>query len=152
MEDFALSLLISEKKSGKKNSEKLMKHLKPESVDKIENIQPRQPWMNQPDCLNCHVNFKAPETDTADINQWTKAENQLYHMRSDDVGIRCAGCHGIAHAEYPAIYDKDNIQPLQYQKNPYPIASNKNCKVCHTKDMEEEVHHPNFLNMFRNTK
>jgi hypothetical protein len=31
------------------------------------------------------------------------------------------------------------------------MGSNKNCKVCHTVDMDEEIHHPNMLTMFRNT-
>jgi hypothetical protein len=40
---------------------------------------------------------------------------------------------------------------MQYQKNPYPIGANKNCRVCHTVDMEDEMHHPNSLRMVRNT-
>jgi len=156
LEDHSLALLLKEKASGKKSADKLIKNLSPRSADKIEDITPKSPWVNQPDCLNCHVDFNPPETDTADINQWTKTEKQQYGMRADDVGIRCAACHGAAHAIYPATNifgnDRDNIPPVQYQKNPYPIGANKNCKVCHKTDMEEEVHHPNSLNMFRNVR
>ena len=57
---------------------------------------------------------------------------------------------------YPAtnIYgrDRDNLQPLQYQGNPYPIGANRQCRVCHTVDMEDEIHHPNMLGDFRNTR
>ena len=79
----------------------------------------------------------------------------LFRMRSDDTGIMCAACHGAPHALFPAQNpygaDRDVIAPRQYQRSPYPMGSNKNCKVCHFIDMEEEIHHPNMLTTFRNT-
>jgi len=155
LEDHALSLLIAEEKAGKKSAKRLMKHLVPTRVDSTSHIKPRNPWINEPDCLNCHIDFNQPDTDET-FNQWTKSADQLYRSRSDDAGIMCQACHSSTHAVYPAtnIYgnNRDNIQPLQYQGNPYPIASNKNCKVCHTIDMDEEMHHPNSLAMFRNVR
>lgn len=156
LEDHALSLLVAEKAAGKKGTEPLMKHLSPRAVESLADIAPRQPRINMPDCLNCHVEFDAPETDTHEFNQWTEGADQRYHRRTDDAAILCAACHGAPHAVYPAnnIFgnDRDNIPPMQHQDNPYPIAANKNCKVCHTIDMEDEIHHPNSLNMFRNTR
>jgi cytochrome bd-type quinol oxidase subunit 1 len=156
LEDHGLSLLVGEKNAGKKGVDKLMKHLAPRAVETLDDIEPRTPWLQEPDCLSCHVDFNPPDTDTAEFNQWTKSESQLYRLRTDDAGMMCAACHGIAHAVYPATNifgnDRDNIPPMQYQENPYPIAANKNCKVCHTVDMEDEIHHPNSLNMFRNTR
>ncbi|MDY6791866.1 MAG: cytochrome ubiquinol oxidase subunit I [Thermodesulfobacteriota bacterium] len=155
LEDHALSLLVAEQKAGKKSAKRLMKHLVPTRVDSIGGIKPRNPWINQPDCLNCHIDFNPPETDQT-FNQWTKSKDQLYRSRTGDAGIMCQACHSTTHAVYPAtnIYgnNRDNIQPFQYQGNPYPIASNKNCKVCHTIDMDEELHHPNSLAMFRNVR
>jgi len=155
LEDHALSLLKAEKNAGKANAEKLMKHLVPVKVDTIKDVQPRHPWVNEPDCLNCHVDFNEPEIDET-FNLWSESYEDLYRSRMDDAGIMCQACHGSAHALYPAtnIYgkDRDNIQPMQYQGNPYPIAANKNCKVCHTIDMDEEMHHPNSLGMFRNVQ
>jgi hypothetical protein len=155
LEDHALSLLVAEEKAGKTGAKRLMKHLVPTRVDSTSHIKPRSPWINEPDCLNCHIDFNQPETDET-FNLWTKSADQLYRLRTDDVGIMCQACHGSAHAVYPAtnIYGnkRDNIQPLQYQGNPYPIGSNKNCKVCHTIDMDEEMHHPNSLAMFRNVR
>ena len=120
----------------------------------ISDIKPRNAWVNQPDCLNCHIEFNPPETDET-FNQWTTSADDLYRLRTDDAGIMCQACHGSTHAVYPARNpygeDRDNIPPLQYQKNPYPVGANKNCKVCHTIDMEEEIHHPNMLGEFRNT-
>ena len=74
---------------------------------------------------------------------------------TDESGrLRCAACHGSPHAIYPAENpyngNRDVLQPLQYQGEPYPIGSNSNCKVCHTIDMDEEMHHPNMLREFRN--
>jgi len=39
---------------------------------------------------------------------------------------------------------------MQYQNMPLPMGANRNCKVCHTVDMEDEMHHPNMLREFRN--
>jgi len=156
LEDHAISLLLAEKQAGKTSADRLLKHLKPKAKSTIAEIRPRMPYIHEPDCLNCHVNFQSPETDTSEINLRTTDENHLYSLRSDDAGMMCAACHGAPHALYPAknIFgdDRDNIAPMQYQQNPYPIAANRNCKVCHTVDMEEEVHHPNSLNMFRNVR
>jgi len=155
LEDHALSLLVAEEKAGKKSAKRLMKHLVPTRVDSTSHIKPRSPWINEPDCLNCHIDFNPPETDET-FNRWTKSAEELYRLRADDAGIMCQACHGNAHAVYPAtnIYGnkRDIIQPLQYQGNPYPIGSNKNCKVCHTINMDEEMHHPNSLAMFRNVR
>ncbi|MDX9818178.1 MAG: hypothetical protein RBT16_04645, partial [Desulfococcus multivorans] len=77
-----------------------------------------------------------------------------YRMRTGGAGLMCAACHGSPHALYPADNpfgnDRDNIPPVQYQGMPYPMGANRNCKVCHMRDMNEEVHHPNSLGMFRN--
>jgi len=155
MADHALNLLAAEIDEGKKTAERLAIHLKPKRVTKIEDIIPRRPWKNEPDCLNCHVDFAPPEDDVT-FNQWTKGEKELFALRTDEAGIMCAACHGSPHAEYPAnnIYgeDRDNLQPLQYQKNPYPLGANRNCRVCHTIDMEDEYHHPNSLAEFRNIR
>jgi hypothetical protein len=154
MEDHALSLLVYEKNEGKKGAEKLMKHLYPRLADSVTQIEPRKPWINQPDCLNCHTGFNPPDTDQSPQNMWTKNLKSQYTMRSDEVGIMCPACHGITHAEYPAANisgdERDNFQPLMYQKNRYPIGANKNCRICHTVDMNEEIHHPNMLTIFRN--
>jgi len=156
MEDHALSLLTAELKAGKVQARNLMKHLTPTTVNSVDQVMPRKSWTDEPDCLNCHQNFNPPEVDEAEFNKWTTNPDQLYKNRSDDAGIMCSACHGQAHAVYPADNplgrNRDNIQPLQYQGSPYPLGSNNNCKVCHTIEMKEEIHHPNMLTMFRNTE
>ncbi|MFZ5774172.1 MAG: cytochrome ubiquinol oxidase subunit I [Thermodesulfobacteriota bacterium] len=154
IEDHALSLLKAEQNSGKAGAERLMRHLSPRMVKTVAEINPRTPWLNQPDCLSCHVGFAPPETDNA-FNQWTTGGDALYRNRSDESGsLRCAACHGAPHAEYPATNpygpERDNQQPLQYQGNHAPIGANRNCQVCHTMEMDTELHHPNSLATMRN--
>ena len=150
LEDHALSLLKAEHTAGKKGAARLMKHLKPRSVETLEKMNPRIPWINQPDCQNCHVDYERPDPgNVTAFNRWTKDLKELYRFRHDDTGsLMCEACHNSPHANYPATNkygrDRDNIQPLQYQKNRKTIGAN-NCKLCHTIDMDSEVHHENSL-------
>jgi hypothetical protein len=156
LEDHALSLLKAEQQAGKPGAGRLMRHLRPRQVAGPDRIRPRTPWVNEPDCLSCHVGHQQPKAGASAFNKWTRSADELVRMRTGEAGIRCLACHGSTHALYPARNpygkDRDNLQPLQYQKTPYPIGANKDCKVCHTIDMEEEMHHPNILRMFRNTR
>ncbi len=154
MEDHSLSLLKKEQEAGKAAAGPLMRHLRPRAVAGLEQINPRGPWLNEPDCLNCHKEFAAPGDQPSGFNRWTKGGDQLYRNRTENVGIKCAACHGSPHALYPAQNpygaDRDVIQPRQYQGDNLPLAAQKNCKVCHTVDMSDEVHHPNSLRPVRN--
>ena len=150
IEDHAASLLLAEQKAGKKAAGKWLAHLQPKGVATLAELKPRQAWINEPDCLGCHTDFQAPTGLTA-FNQWTPSEGELYRQRTDNLGIPCAACHNNQHAIYPATnpYDaeRDNLQPRQYQGNPYPLGANKNCALCHTTEMKDEMHHPNSLRM-----
>jgi hypothetical protein len=151
LEDHARSLLAAEAKVGKAAAHRLIHRLSPAPENRIP---PRAPFVNEPDCLHCHTDFQMPQTDTVSMDQRTDGRTDLFHMRTDDAGIACAACHGTPHALYPATNifqnNRENIPPVQYQDMPFPIAANRNCKVCHTIDMETEIHHPNSLADFRN--
>ncbi len=154
LSDHALALLKGEQEQGKAHADELIHHLAPEAVTGIDEISPRQPWINEPDCLNCHQDFQPPETEET-FNIWTADRDALFRNRTDESGqLRCIGCHNSAHALYPAqnpYNDQlDVIQPLQYQSTPFPIGSDGSCDVCHTVEMEDEMHHPNMLRPFRN--
>jgi cytochrome bd-type quinol oxidase subunit 1 len=154
VEDHAVGLLKQEQEDGKERAGVLMAHLWPQSVESIEEVQPRRPWVNQPDCLHCHADFQPPETD-ATFNLWTAGADDLFRARTDDSGrLFCAACHASAHALHPAVnpYGShlDALQPLQYQTNRLPLGANRNCALCHTVAMEDEMHHPNMLRDFRN--
>ena len=154
--DHAVSLLLAEEEAGKGEAARLIKVLTPANAPNGEAIRPRQPWLNEPDCLTCHVDFGPPENDSA-FNQWTKNGEELFRNRTDNSGmIRCAACHNGPHAVYPTDNpyeaDRDNLPPLQYQNTPYPLGADKNCRVCHTVAMDSEMHHPNSLRMMRNRR
>ena len=151
LSDHALSLLKEEK--GKQSSRRLMANLKPEHAESVDAVNPRKPWLNEPDCLTCHAGFEPPETVDA-YNVWNDDPADLYRMRQDNAGIRCPACHGSTHALYPATNpmdrDRDVLQPLQYSGQPYPIGSNMRCEVCHIVKMKDPIHHENMYRMFRN--
>jgi hypothetical protein len=150
--DHAASLLKREGENGQ--AKRLLSLLENKGETAIAEINPRAPWIMEPDCLACHVDFQPPETDTA-FNSWTEDESGLFHNRMGEAAVvLCSSCHGQPHSLYPAAspYGKEigSLQPMQYQKSPYPIAADKGCAVCHTMEMEDEMHHPGSLAMFRN--
>jgi mono/diheme cytochrome c family protein len=150
MEDHALSLLRGEEQAGKPKAELLMRGLKPRLVDAVEQVNPRTPWNDQPDCLGCHVDFERPaDQETYAFNKWVRGPAGLYRLRSDDAGLMCESCHGPTHAEYPAVnkfhQNLDAIQPMQYQGVNAVIGARGNCAVCHIEEMDFDFHHPNSL-------
>jgi mono/diheme cytochrome c family protein len=120
-----------------------------------QSINGRQPWINEPDCLNCHKGFQAPGPSPSGFNVWTSGLEALFRSRTDSRGIRCEACHGSTHAVYPANNgfgrDRDNIQALQYGGTRGPIGSSMTCSTCHTdKVSDAKGHHPNMSRPFRN--
>jgi mono/diheme cytochrome c family protein len=152
MQEHALALLKAE--GDKTAAQQLMANLAPTQVSSVDDIHPRWPWVKEPDCLNCHVDFEKPEEGFSGYNRWNDGFDELYRVRTENAGIRCPACHGSTHALYPADnpYNRhrDNLQPLQYSGEPMPIGSNYNCAVCHTMEMEDAIHHENMERMFRN--
>ncbi|NJB68597.1 mono/diheme cytochrome c family protein/MFS family permease [Desulfobaculum xiamenense] len=151
LEDHALSLLKREDERGAPGAKRLMRQLAPRAVAGVADVNARTPWLGEPDCLTCHVDFQPPENDDA-FNVWTGDATGLYRMRRDDMGaLMCAACHGSPHAEYPAVADsgygenRDNIPSLQYVGNAGPIGSGGSCGLCHVgTDMTagDSAHHP----------
>ncbi|MFZ5517410.1 MAG: cytochrome C [Candidatus Zhuqueibacterota bacterium] len=152
IQEHAISLLLHEK--DKKGTSELLNHLHPTRVASRDEVNPRMPWLNEPDCLTCHENFEQPGEGSSGFNVWNEDPAELYRMRFDNAGIRCEACHGATHALYPAknLYGtyRDVIQPMQYSGRPYPIGANQNCDVCHIKKMEDPIHHENMYRMMRN--
>ncbi len=152
MQEHALALLRSE--DSKPAAQRLMANLKPSQVESIDEINPRWPWVKEPDCLTCHEDFEQPVGAYSGYNVWNDDFEELYRIRGDNVGIRCEACHGSTHALYPTknpfSKNRDNMQPMQYTNQPTPIGSNLKCETCHTVKMEDSVHHENMEHMFRN--
>lgn len=152
--DHAAGLLLGEGDKGQ--AQRMLKFLKGRTEVDLSQMVARVPWEMEPDCLNCHKEFGPPVSDTTS-NRWTADASELFGNRKGEAEVLlCTSCHGPAHALYPATspYGAEigTLQPLQYQKSPYPIAADRGCAVCHTVEMEEEMHHPGSSAMFRNKK
>jgi len=148
IEDHALSLLKYEQQQGKPQATRIIDGLKPQGVESFEQVKPRQPWLNEPDCLTCHVGFETPDDANA-FNVWTADGSKLFRNRTGDKGLVCASCHGAPHAVYPATNpygeNRDNIQPMQYQGENRVVGTGNRCAVCHKQAMEQNGHHANML-------
>jgi cytochrome bd-type quinol oxidase subunit 1 len=150
LEDHALALLKGQTHLERAN--RLAASLNPVSVASREEINPRTPWLMEPDCMGCHTNFNIAVDgfEGSAYNKWVPGAPALYRMRRDNQGMMCAACHGSPHAIYGAYnnYDpmRDNIQPLQYQGLAGTIGTHESCIVCHTIDMETSGHHRNQIN------
>jgi cytochrome bd-type quinol oxidase subunit 1 len=149
MQEHSMALLKAE--SGKTAAQRMLQNLSPTQVKTIEDINPRIPWRQAPDCLTCHVDYDKPEKGYSGFNVWNDEFSELYRRRTDEVGLRCQACHGTAHALYPSAKNRDMIQPLQYTGKPTPIGSDFKCETCHTVKMEDSAHHENMEHFFRNS-
>ncbi|WP_147819831.1 multiheme c-type cytochrome [Salidesulfovibrio onnuriiensis] len=141
MENHALSLLKAETGAGRDAAVQTMARISPRDMT-LEDIEPRKAWKQQPDCLTCHEEFAAPGTDTA-ANIWVEDAAGLYAEGKGDMGaVLCASCHGSPHATYPAMAERDNLQPLQYTGEAQVMGASGSCTVCHIDEMEDAAHHP----------
>ena len=148
LEDHALSLLQAEKMAGQQRAEAAIASITPRSTASIDEIKPRLPWKQLPDCTGCH-NFETKPhlSDASGFNTWTEDEAALFSRRADDMSmLRCLSCHGAPHAVYPAANpvgrDRDNIVPIQYQQHAKVLGAAGNCNLCHMQDMDMSAHHP----------
>lgn len=145
LENHALSLLKAEKQAGKANAAETMAMIRPRNME-LDDIEPRRPWSQEPDCLTCHADYGAPESDEA-FNVWMAEASQLYAQRTGDIGaVYCATCHGSPHASYPAMDNplgaqRDNIQPVQYTGKAQSIGAAGSCTACHVEEMDYPAHH-----------
>ncbi|MDD3311670.1 cytochrome ubiquinol oxidase subunit I [Pseudodesulfovibrio sp.] len=148
LEDHALSLLKHEDEAGKAGARRLMANLSPRLGESKEAINPRLPWMQEPDCATCHVAYgvKPDRKTSVAFNAWTRGGPGLYRFTGDKLGaLACIACHNSPHANYPTVNkygrNRDNIGPMQYQGNPRTIGADGNCGVCHLKEVTANAHH-----------
>jgi len=150
MADHSLALLKAEQEAGKAAATPLMQGISPNAVAEVAEIKPRQAWIQQPDCLSCHVLEEAggEVQRMSAFNLWTEpGKENLFRMRRDYQGaMMCTACHNSPHAVYPATnpygQDRDVLQPMRYADSPRAIGSGQNCVPCHTMDMGFFPHHP----------
>ena len=148
LEDHAVGLLKRELESGKRGAKRLLTQITPQSGGQ-EKIPSRTAWTQTTDCLSCHQDFGPPDPSRA-FGNWTKTAADRFKSRLDEMAaLSCPACHGPQHALYPGLNpygrDRDNIQPLQYQKLARPMGANGNCPVCHKTTKTDSLHHPNTI-------
>ena len=84
--------------------------------------QGRQPWLNEPDCGNCHSNASNPNT----LYRLSYLANGPEDMNGF---ILCESCHNGTHAEWKSTSALDNKLPEYLQGAAGPISQ---CGVCHS--------------------
>ena len=82
----------------------------------------RQPWLNEPDCANCHSNGSNPNT----LYRLSNLENGPEDKNGK---ILCEDCHNGTHSEWKSTLALDNSTPLYLQGATGPISQ---CSVCHS--------------------
>ncbi|MGE4263697.1 MAG: cytochrome ubiquinol oxidase subunit I [Desulfovibrio sp.] len=152
LEDHALGLLKREAEAdggkGKRGAKRLISQITPQGMDK-KDIPPRTAWVQMPDCLACHKDYGAPDPSLA-FGNWTSKPEERFRLRLDEMGaLSCPACHGPQHALYPSANpygaNRDNIQPLQYQRLARPLGAKGNCAMCHKVAKDLDAHHPNTI-------
>ncbi len=149
--DHAASLLKAQPDTPA--SATLLAGVEPDLVKPLDEIEPRRPWQQEPDCSSCHQDYQAPSAYDA-FNRWAGSEElPLFRVRTGAMGLRCQACHGSPHALYPATnpveQHRDNLQPLRLTGMPFPVGSEGSCTACHTTEWPMSPHHPNMMRDFR---
>ena len=143
LDEHALSLLVRERELGKPGAQRLIDNLEVTNVESVDEVNGRTPWVNEPDCLNCHIDFQLQTFES--FNHWSAGFDGLFRQRTADKGIMCAACHNSPHAIYPAENPygnaRDNYQALQYMGREGTIGGGGACFVCHTEDPPPGQHH-----------
>ncbi len=109
----------------------------------------RKGWLEEPNCQACHTGtamlnsgairytsaFVAPGhfRQPADTRFATTANTpapglSLFRFSAGHGGLQCEACHGSTHAETPSSHYNDNVQTIELQGQPGPLAL---CTLCH---------------------
>ena len=76
----------------------------------------RRPWLDEPDCGDCHGPDHASEPGT------------LFRNSRGHGGLYCEACHGSPHAIFPSREERDNRQSIRLQGFDGVL---RDCSVCH---------------------
>jgi mono/diheme cytochrome c family protein len=146
LEDHTLSLLKGEEKAGKERARLYMAGIDSRVAPDVADIEPRTPWLQEPDCMTCHGDTDLDPQSVSAFNVWTGGAGELYRNRKDATeSLPCLACHGAPHATYPAnnAYgpQRDNLQPMQYMGFAGVMGSGESCAVCHIEMPPGDAHH-----------
>ncbi len=109
----------------------------------------RTGWLDEPACQNCHTGtatnnsgqirytsaldgsgqLRTPADPTFATNPDTPAAGfSLYRFSAGHGGVKCEGCHGSTHAEFPSSHRNDNVQSIEHQGH---VGMFVECVSCH---------------------
>ncbi len=109
----------------------------------------RTGWLNEPNCQACHtghalanngqirytsvfttgVVLRLPATNLFATTANAPLPNtSLYRYSEGHGGVKCAGCHGSTHAEFPSAFTNDNVTSVRHQGHTGVLAE---CDTCH---------------------
>ncbi|MEY4387131.1 MAG: hypothetical protein RLY20_2414 [Verrucomicrobiota bacterium] len=114
----------------------------------------RTGWFMEPNCQACHTGnavnnsgqirytsafltnnvLRQPGINTTGTNQFGTPPNtpvaniSLYRFSAGHGGVKCSGCHGSTHAEFPSALANDNIASQQHQGHVGVLIE---CTTCH---------------------
>ncbi len=92
----------------------------------------RQPWVDMPQCGDCHDAGHAENTNTL------YRDSVLLNAPEDMGGkIYCEACHNGTHAEYTTSNPADTTITMKFQGDKYWIW---NCRVCHNSQTQGSMH------------
>ncbi len=93
----------------------------------------RQPWLQEPQCGNCHGASHAENANTLYRN------SVLMNAVDGDMNgkIYCEACHNSTHAELTTANAADPTIPQRFQGDNYWIWS---CTVCHSSQSQQSMH------------
>ena len=114
----------------------------------------RTGWLEEPSCQNCHTGtavtnsgqirftsvfdatgaLRVPADRTFATNADTPLPGlDLYRFSTGHGGVKCEGCHGSTHAEFPSSHRNDNLGSIDHQGHVGMLAE---CVSCHGQSPE----------------
>jgi hypothetical protein len=128
------------------------------SIDGTNDGGARRPWTDMPRCQACHNGdavshltgaglvpdvsgirltqaYRVGDNSASPLlainKRFAEQDNTLYRYSTGHAGIRCQGCHGSTHAEWPNADDaaNDNVAAVSLQGYSGKLME---CTVCHT--------------------
>lgn len=111
----------------------------------------RTGWLMEPNCQACHAGnainnpgqirytsvftngvngaMRLPSTNQfATTPDMPAAGLSLYRFSAGHGGVKCSGCHGSTHAEFPSAFPNDNVISINHQGHAGMLVE---CDVCH---------------------
>ena len=133
----------------------------------------RTGWLEEPNCQGCHTGnainnsgqirytsvftngvMRNPGVNVPGTNLFATTPNMpgtnlsLYRFSTGHGGVKCSGCHGSTHAEFPTSLASDNVASQQHQGHAGMLMECDRCHAAQPSTIDQGPHgmHPIGLN------